>query len=347
MSEHISHLYQACGLSIASDAPIPGLRRRGWSDPPASDSPELTIAMRGAIELDASVGETSLWWVSPEIDGRGKPEMKVEANERGYRLTYNDDVTFLIDRAGGRISAHWRPSRSDADAASHLAGSVLAFALRLRGSVPLHASAVVVDGRALLFIGDPWAGKSTTIAAFSRLGHSILADDIVRIDVVDSRVLAYPGHPRLNLWADSAKTLFGPSNDASMWTEEYSKQVLDLQATGCSFQSAPVPIEAVYLLGERLAVGSDAPSITAVSPSAALVALVRHAYGGCFLDRTMRAREFDVLCQLVEHVPVRELRFGDDLSALVASCRVIAGTDRSRRTGPTSKSPKRPTYEHE
>jgi hypothetical protein len=282
--------------------------------------------MRGAIEPDANVGDTSLWWVSPEIDARGKPEMKVEADERGYRLTYNDDVTFLIDREGARISAHWVSSLSDVDAAGHLAGSVLAFSLRLRGSVPLHASAIVVDGRALLFIGDPWAGKSTTVAAFSRLGHPILADDIVRIDVDDGRVLAYPGHPRLNLWADSAAALFGPSNDPGMWTEEYSKRVLDFEAAGCPFHASSVPIEAVYLLGERLKMGAGAPSITALSPSAALVALVRHTYGGCFLDRTMRAREFDVLCRLVEHVPVRELKFGDDLSELVASCRVIAGT---------------------
>ena len=280
--------------------------------------------MRGAIELDASVGDTSLSWVSPEINGRGKPEMKVEANERGYRLTYNDDVTFLIDRSGTRISAHWISSLSDTDAASHLAGSVLAFAVRLRGSVPLHASAIVVEGRALLFVGDPWAGKSTTVAALSKLGHPILADDIVRVDIVDGRVLAYPGHPRLNLWADSAESLFGPSNDASMWTDEYSKHVLDLQAAGCPFHDAPVPIEAIYLLGERLAVGASAPSITAVSRPAALVALVRHAYGGCFLDRTMRAREFEVLCRLVEHVPVRELQFGNDLGELVASCEAIA-----------------------
>ena len=34
----------------------------------------------------------------------------------------------------------------------------------------------------------------------------------------------------------------------------------------------------------------------------------------------MRALEFDVLCRLVDRVPVRQLRFGDDLSTLQASC---------------------------
>ena len=77
----------------------------------------------------------------------------------------------------------WADALTDADAASYLAGYVLAFVLRLRGSVPLHASAVAIDGRALLFVGDSWAGKSSTAAAFSILGYPVLADDIVRIDV--------------------------------------------------------------------------------------------------------------------------------------------------------------------
>jgi len=34
------------------------------------------------------------------------------------------------------------------------------------------------------------------------------------------------------------------------------------------------------------------------------------------------------LCRLVEEVPVRELKFSDDLGALVSSCRVLAGDGR-------------------
>ena len=61
----------------------------------------------------------------------------------------------------------------------------------------------------------------------------------------------------------------------------------------------------------------DAPAIGLLPPRLALMTLVGHTYGSAFLDRSMRAREFDVLCRLVEEVPVRELRFSDDLGALV------------------------------
>jgi hypothetical protein len=324
------HFYQACGLLIASDAPIPGLRdvtgslRSGGSSGPPSDPPDITFSMRDVPESRWTGAEMRSWWVSPELDARGRPEMTIEANDWGYRLTYDDNATFLIDRTGGRITAHWTRSISDLDVASHLAGSVLAFVLRLRGAVPLHASAIAVGGQALLFVGDPWAGKSSTVAAFSKLGYPLVADDIVRIDADTEAVLAHPGHPRLSLWSDSAATLLGTPNEEPAQGEEYLKQVLDFRATGRPFQARPLPIGAIYLLGDRLTECPCRSSIRPLSPSAALVALTRHTYGGCFLDRTMRAREFEVLCRLVERVLVRELRFADDLGKLVESCRALA-----------------------
>jgi hypothetical protein len=252
--------------------------------------------------------------------------MAIEADRHGYWLTYNDEATFLVDAAGSHIVARWKSSLRDTDATTHLAGSVLAFVLRVRGSVPLHASAVVVNDRAILFVGHPWAGKSTTVAALMRIGCPVLADDIVRIDMDEGRVLAYPGHPRLHLWSDAAAALFESPDDTRV--AEYDKHAFDLHANGRHVHAAPLPVGAIYVLGERLRERSVLPSIETLPASAALVALARHSYGNCLLDRAMRAREFDVLCHLLESVPVRELRFSDDLAALPAGCEVLAGLHR-------------------
>jgi hypothetical protein len=323
MSSPEQRFYQACGLSIASDMPIPGLRPM-----PVAADPDLTISMCAGSERDTCVEGKSSWYVSAELGSSGRPEMTIETGDGGYWLTYDDAVTFSIDGAGARVSGHWSAPLSAADAARYLDGSVLAFVLRLRGAVPLHASAVAVDGRALLFIGDAWAGKSSTAAAFSTLGYRVLADDIVRIDIGHRGGFTYPVHPRLGLWSDSAEALFGEPSDERGLSQEYQKRVFDPKGSGSPFDDRSVPIAAIYMLGERLREGAAPPLIEPVPPSAALVALVRHTFGGSYLDRAMRALEFDVLCRLVDRVPVRQLRFGDDLSALQASCEVLAALHR-------------------
>jgi hypothetical protein len=318
VSTPAQRFYQACGLSIASDTPIPGLRPIL-----TTTDADLTISLRGGFERDRGVERRRSWYVSPELDSRGRPEMMIETGDGGYWLTYNDAVTFLVDGTGARVSGHWSAPLSAADAAGYLAGSVLGFVLRLRGAVPLHASAVAVNGRALLFIGEPWAGKSSTAAAFSTLGYPVLADDIVRVDAGQREGFAHPGHPGLGLWSDSAEALFGEPGDDRAPSQAYQKRVIDPRNSAC-VEAMPAPIDAIYLLEERPKPGSAPLAIEPVRPSSALLALVRHTFGGAYLDPAMRAREFDVLCRLVERVPVRELRFADDLGQLVASCRVVA-----------------------
>lgn len=47
-----------------------------------------------------------------------------------------------------------------------------------KGLVPLHASAVIIGGRALLVAGPSGAGKSTLVAALLGRGHPLLSDDL-------------------------------------------------------------------------------------------------------------------------------------------------------------------------
>ena len=50
-----------------------------------------------------------------------------------------------------------------------------------RGRYPLHASAVVKDGRAIVLFGLPGAGKSTVAAALRGSGFALLSDNLVTV----------------------------------------------------------------------------------------------------------------------------------------------------------------------
>jgi hypothetical protein len=319
------HCYTACGLTLVSDAPIPGLCLAS-----GRSQPDVTISMQGAATPVCDDPDyPCVWYVSPEVDPSGRPEMTIEAGEAGYRLAYSDIATFLVDRGGHRVVARWATSRTGADAAGYLAGSLLAFVLRVRGSLLLHASAVAVDGRALLFVGDAWSGKSSTAGAFSVLGYPLVSDDLVRIDARGGDFVAYPCQPRLNVWGDSAAVLF-----AAPHSDPHRKRSIDALDAGYRFQPTPVPIDVVYVLAQRVA-GREYPGVGQLPPRQALIALTRHTYGGCYLDGVMRAREFEVVARFVERVPVRELTLGDSLQDLISSCRTLAeGLCPGRSPGP-------------
>ena len=71
------------------------------------------------------------------------------------------------------------PPNADARDIADLINTVVLFLVGHAGRVPLHASAVMVNGTALVFAGASGAGKSTLALAASRAGLPLLSDDTV------------------------------------------------------------------------------------------------------------------------------------------------------------------------
>jgi len=89
-----------------------------------------------------------------------------------------------------------------------LLGTVFGTLCHQRGLLPLHASAIEVDGRAIAFAGVSGAGKSTLAAHFHDRGYPVLCDDLCAIHFDRSaRPMVSQGIPRLKLWRDAAKML--------------------------------------------------------------------------------------------------------------------------------------------
>jgi len=71
----------------------------------------------------------------------------------------------------------------DADGAqlADMINTMTLFLLGHAGRVPLHASAVMLDGTAIIFAGGSGAGKSTLALAASRAGLPLLSDDTIHV----------------------------------------------------------------------------------------------------------------------------------------------------------------------
>ena len=306
--------YSIYGLWLSSDLPIPGLVAEPAAPPP---DVQVWLDSRPSWLGELPKAGEKIWYTSPHQDAHGQPVLLVWKLAGGFflRLRYSDHTEFLLDRAGSRIWATWPDTLTLEDTAVYLLGPVLGFVLRLRGVICLHASAVAVHGQALVLVGPAGAGKSSTAAAFARLGYSVSSDDVVPIREKGDVFLAESAYPRLCLWPDSVTSLYGSPDALSPLTPTWEKRYLALGGNGCQFQREPLPLGAIYLLGQRSPAGA-APWVEALPAREALMALVRNTYSTYLLDEAMRAREFELLGRVVARLPVRQVNPRADLNTL-------------------------------
>jgi hypothetical protein len=310
--------YSVYGLVVEANAPLPGVPLAGAGDPP-----DVRVTFdQDPARLPAPDVERRVWYTSPEVDAVGTPWLTVSRGA-DYCFVYGEGARFTIAPDGSTIMATWWPPLQQADAVSFVLGPLLAFVLRLRGVVPLHASGVVVDGEALVFTGPAGAGKSSTVAALAALGHQVLSDDVVPLVFQGAHVVAGPGFPRVSVWDDTASAVMGSATPSlPRWSESYPKRCLDLVDGAIRFFPRPAPVARIYVLEPR---GGAGPLDTRpLRARDALVALGTNTFGAYLLDREMHAHEFAFLGRVVQGVPVWALRFPEHLPGLQPACARLA-----------------------
>lgn len=319
--------YVVFGLRLHASQPFPGLR-------PATPSTAMESNVAGGdIILECqpdwsfvapSQGQEVVY-ISSECMDNHQPALQVWKLAGGvcYHFMYADGVEFVVSGNGDRIGIDWSPSLTLADAMPYLLGPVLAFVLRVRGIVSLHASAVAVDGRALVLMGPMGAGKSTTAATFARAGFAILSDDVVTLIHRAGQFVVQPGYPGLRLWPDMAEALLGDDGHLPHIVPSWDKRLLSLTSSQYAFQERPLPVGAIYLLGDR-SDDANAPRTAQLAPRDALLQLLANSYVKYLLDRPMRVHEFDLLSRLIESdIPVRRVVAHTDSSLLPRLCETI------------------------
>ncbi len=177
----ITYRYYGFGLDFQSAIPIPEMREgtAGHCEPVV-------------IRLANAACPEGLTHIAPGV----------AAGPHGFWMEV-PGIARLYVSGGSMISIDPAPDATMNDIRAYLLGSAMGALLHQRGLLPLHASAVEIDGAAAAFCGASGAGKSSLALHLIKRGHRLLCDDICAIDTASGAPRLWPGLVNLKLWRES------------------------------------------------------------------------------------------------------------------------------------------------
>lgn len=209
----------------------------------------------------------------------------------GEFLLELDGVARYWVRDGREIVVQKDVDADDDSVRVFLLGSALGALIHQRKMLPLHASAVVMDGKCIGFAGRSGIGKSTLAAAFCALGYPALGDDVLVVGAENGGpAIVWPEGQHLKLWADSARRLRLPTRSLPRF-RGFKKKYLRSPETPKT--GIPYPLTHLYVI-ER---SDDARfTLERLQGSAKLESLIANTYRPQFLEGLDRQRDHFRLC---------------------------------------------------
>lgn len=194
---------------------------------------------------------------------------------------------------------------------TYLIPQAVSCALVKQGIEPLHATAAVVDGEAVGFLGNCGYGKSSLGAAFLKAGFPLLTDDLLVISEGGphgGRLVAHPGPARIKLFPEIEERLLGGTREGARLNPETYKRILPLS----DHEHCPdtVPLKALYVLRPpSTSRASRRVSIRTLSPRHACLELIANTFNLIITDRDRLSRQFRWASVLAGAIPVKSLSY--------------------------------------
>ena len=241
-------------------------------------------------------------------------EGDVKAQGTSFRAGEKEASLFLpgvgsiLVRDGSEIVVDPAPGSDDLSMRSLILDAAMAVLLHQRGFLVMHASSAALVGGAVIFLGYPGAGKSSTVAALHAWGHPVLGDEVIALRVDEGGPIVYPSFPRIKLPPETARSL-GCDYEALPRVQPKEEKRSHLVRAG--FPKDPLPLKRIYLLEE-----GDCCRIDPMSPQEAFLEMVRNCYTAGLLKASGAPSHLLQCGRLIEKVPLRRLTRCRDLDEL-------------------------------
>lgn len=236
------------------------------------------------------------------------------------RIEYLDFVTY--DIIGHKIVCYPTAKTTDKRLQLNFLGPVMSLWLEQHGFQVLHASAVLINMKVVLFLAESQQGKSTIASAMIKMGCPLLSDDLVPVKYsqAQKQFYAYPSYPVIKLWPDQFKRLFEEENPESFLDEELKKCRLRVDHLNPElFCNKSYPLAAIYKLCrcDKLIKILFEP----VSRIESVTELIRYSFAAPIMIATgLQPQRLEEFSRLSAHIPICSLEYPSGTEDLDVLC---------------------------
>ncbi len=254
-------LYKAFGFSIKSEYALPELSK---------------------ANIDSDIGDISI--ELGNLDDKWKsllqhPNQYFYLEEKLCMFHVPGTAIFLIQNGNDIIVSPHEGAAED-HIRLYLLGTCMGAILMQRRILPLHGSAIAINGKAYAIVGDSGAGKSTTASALLRQGYRLISDDVIPVSFNEQNIpMVTPAYPQQKLWQESIDEFGMESSNFRPIIDRETKFAIPVDSQFCD---KPLPLAGVF---ELMKTEDETLQFTSVTGLERFHLLFQHTYRNFFIPR--------------------------------------------------------------
>ena len=154
-------VYKAFGFTVSSEIPLQEL-------------PNIHVE-NDVVDIVIEKADLSTLWSE---NSESKEDFVIKKDLIMFHVS--ETALFLI-KDGSRIFVSPFEGSQEDEIRLFILGTCMGAILLQRKILPLHGSAIAIEGKAYAIVGDSGAGKSTLASAFLNRGYQLLTDDVIAV----------------------------------------------------------------------------------------------------------------------------------------------------------------------
>lgn len=277
-------VYEAYGLTISSEIPLPELLPINVED--------------GKTDIVIEKADLHTLWSEHSV-----PDDDFVIKKDWIMFHVSKTAIFLI-QSGNRIEFSPIDAAQEDEIRLYLLGTCMGAILMQRKILPIHGSAVAIDGKAYAIVGDSGAGKSTLASAFLKRGYKLMSDDVIPVTLNHENIpIVTPSYPQQKLWLESLNHFEMDSNNYQPLIVREDKFAVPVQS---QFFSEPLPLAGVF----ELIKGEDSEiDIKPIQSLQRFYKLYHHTYRNFFIQKSgLMDWHFNTSARMIKKIEFFQIR---------------------------------------